>query len=312
LIEWLTGTRHQELPMPVYPPSGGLWILCGYGRFGKAVYERLVAQGIRTVIIEADPHGTQAPDDVVVGRGTEAVTLREAHIEQAAGLVAGTDSDVNNLSIIMTARELNPKLFVVVRQNLKSNESIVEAAKADMVMHPSAIIANKIRVLLATPLVSEFVKLARGKDDDWACELVSRIIALVSQEVPEIWQVRLSTDDTHAICNAVKSGDSVTLGDIVKDPRERSRDLLCIPLVLLRKGELSLLPPDDLCLEEDDRVLFCGRYSAYSSMEWTLQNEHALTYVRTGGSAPQGMIWRMLRRTRGSATEKVAEGPQGG
>lgn len=308
LVEWLTGTRHQELSMPVYPPSGGLWILCGYGRFGKVVYERLLGQGIRTIIIEADPRGTQAPADTVEGWGTEAVTLHQAHIEEAVGLVAGTDNDVNNLSIIMTARALNPKLFVVLRQNLKSNDAIVKAVKADMVMHPSAIIANKIRVLLATPLLAEFVRLARNKGDDWACELVSRIIALVSQEVPEIWQVRLTTDDTHAICNAVKSGDSVTLGDIVKNPRERSRDLRCIPLVLLRKGEVSLLPASDLCLEEDDRILFCGRYSACSSMEWTLQNEHALTYVRTGGSAPQGVIWRMLRRKQGSATEKVAEG----
>ncbi len=308
LIEWLTGTRHQELPMPVYPPSEGLWILCGYGRFGKVVYERLLGQGIRTVIIEADPQGTQAPDDVIAGRGTEAVTLHQANVEQAVGLVAGTDNDVNNLSIIMTARELNPNLFVVLRQNLKSNDAIVEAVKADMVMHPSAIIANKIRVLLATPLLGDFVRLARNKGDDWACELVSRIIALVSREVPEIWQVRLNAEDTHAICNAVKSGNTVTLGDIVKDPRERSRDLSCIPLLLLRRGKLTVLPPADVPLEEDDRILFCGRYSAYGSMEWTLQNEHALTYVRTGGSAPQGMIWKMLRADGRSAPEKLPEG----
>ncbi len=308
LIEWLTGTRNQELPMPVYPPSGGLWILCGYGRFGKVVYERLLGQGIRTVIIEADPQRTRAPDDVIVGRGTEAVTLHQAHIEQAVGLVAGTENDVNNLSIIMTARELNPKLFVVLRQNLKSNDDIVEAVEADMVMHPSAIIANKIRVLLATPLLGDFVRLARNKGDDWACELVSRIIALVSREVPEIWQVRVTTEDTHAICNAVKSGNPVTLGDIVKDPRERSRDLLCIPLLLWRRGEISLLPPADLRLEENDRILFCGRYSAHGSMEWTLQNEHALTYVRTGGSAPQGLVWKMLRGGARSAAEKLPEG----
>ena len=101
----------------------------------------------------------------------------------------------------------------------------------------------------------------------------------------------------------MKSGRAVTLGDIFKDPRERARNLLSIPLVLQRKGEITLLPGWDICLQEDDLILCCGRYSAYSRMEWTLQNEHALTYVRTGGSAPQGIIWRMLRRGKQPVTD---------
>ena len=91
-----------------------------------------------------------------MGPGTEAKTLLQANIEEAVGLVAGTDHDVNNLSIIMTAREINSKLFVILRQNLKSNEAIAEAVRADMVMHPSSIIANKIRVLLARPCCPSF------------------------------------------------------------------------------------------------------------------------------------------------------------
>ncbi len=43
--------------------------------------------------------------------------MLQANIEEAVGLVAGTDHDVNNLSIIMTAREINSKLFVILRQN---------------------------------------------------------------------------------------------------------------------------------------------------------------------------------------------------
>jgi len=32
-------------------------------------------------------------------------------------------------------------------------------------------------------------------------------------------------------------------------------------------------------------------------MEWSLQNLHALNYILTGGSRPQGIVWRYLERS---------------
>lgn len=89
------------------------------------------------------------------GRGTEEDTLTEADIEHAVGIVAGTDNDANNLSIVMTARAMTNKLFVIARQNYRENDALFRAVDADMVMHPSAIVAGKIRVLLATPMLYE-------------------------------------------------------------------------------------------------------------------------------------------------------------
>jgi voltage-gated potassium channel len=66
------------------------------------------------------------PEGVVQGRGTEAETLEQADIQRAVGLVAGTDDDANNLSIIMTARTLNPELFVVARENHLDNQELFE------------------------------------------------------------------------------------------------------------------------------------------------------------------------------------------
>lgn len=72
-------------------------------------------------------------------------------MRRAVGLVVGTHNDANNLSIVMTARTLNPNLFIVVRENHKDNEELFRAVGADIVMHPSTIIADRIRVLLVTP-----------------------------------------------------------------------------------------------------------------------------------------------------------------
>ena len=91
--------------------------------------------------------------------------------------------------------------------------------------------------------------------------------------------------------------------DRIRDPRDRGRKLSCISLMLRRQGGRILLPSPDEELDEGDRLLFCGRYSALPRMEWTLQNEHALTYVTTGGSAPQGIFWRLLRSWEGSGAD---------
>lgn len=298
LHEWLTGPEDRPLPEPVYPPNKGLWILCGYGRFGKAVFQRLIDEGLEVIVVEAFPGKTGAPEGgrLVVGLGTEADTLQYAEIGRAAGLVAGTHDDVNNLSIIMTAKDLNPRLFVVARENQQENVELFDAVNADIVMHPSYIVANKIRVLLATPLLSEFESLALHQDDEWACQLVSRVVAIVHEAVPEVWEVEIGSDHAHALVEALEAGAVLTLRNMIRDPRERKRLLPCLPLMLVRGSSRELLPAMNTRIRLGDRLLFCGRYSAQTRMEWTLQNLHSLNYILTGGSRPQGVVWRIVQR----------------
>ena len=85
LGRWLGGDEGADLEEPLYPPREGLWLVCGYGRFGKAVVERLQKEGMRIVVLEARPDLTgEPPPGYVVGRGTEADTLIEARIQEAA------------------------------------------------------------------------------------------------------------------------------------------------------------------------------------------------------------------------------------
>ncbi len=297
LQDWLSLGHSNQLKDPVYPPNKGLWVICGYGRFGKAVYGKLLREGLEVVVVEANPDTTGIPSTAfVLGRGTEAETLSQANIERAVGLVAGTDNDANNLSIIMTARELNPDLFVILRQNRKDNDSVIEAVGADMVMLPSQIIANKIRVLLGAPLQHQFVKLVLHQEDEWACELISRMSALVNHHAPEVWEVAFTEQDSHAVCAHVQRGKSLTLAQLMTDPRDRERSLPCIPLMLLRHNERTLLPDPGISVQKDDHLLFCGSHQGRDRMEWTLQNENALSYILTGEARPEGWIWRQLSK----------------
>ena len=300
LRDWLSGLRGDPLRDPIFPPSQGLWILCGYGRFGKAVHGYLKDQDVELVVVESDPGTTGYPQDtpLVLGWGTEAVTLEQADVQSAVGLVAGTNDDANNLSIVMTAREINPELFVVARENHEDNEKLFEAVGADIVMHPSSIVADRIRVLLATPLLTEFENLARYQDDTWACQLVSRVVALVHDQVPEVWEIRLNDENAHAVCEMAGRGNVITIGSLLRDPRDRERALPAIALLGAHHDDRELLPAEDRRLRPGDRLLMCGRPCARSRMGWTLQNIHSLDYVLTGGSSPDGVVWRWISRSR--------------
>lgn len=304
LQDWLTGQFGDDRD-PVSLPRKGHWILCGYGRFGKKVFSRLQHEELEVTVIEATPERTGWPPeaDLVKGWGTDAATLRHAGVERAVGLVAGTDNDVNNLSIVMTARDLNPKLFVVVRQNLRSNQVIFDALRAEMVMHPSHIVAGKIRTLLTTPLLDLFFGLCQYQNDTWACDLFKRIADLLTpREDPHVWQLTLSTEDALAIHSLLERGEVVKLGHLCCDPADRELPLSVIPLLLVRRnGERALLPEGSLHLHRGDGLLFCGSNRAKSRMRWTLRNENALRYVLTGRVPYEGWVWRMIRRRYGHA-----------
>jgi voltage-gated potassium channel len=295
LQRWLTGREGAALSEPVYPPQDGHWIVCGYGRFGKAICRRLKGEGIEVVVIEARPQVTGQPDTkLVTGLGTEAETLLEADIENAAGLVAGTDNDANNLSIVMTARELNSSVFAVVRQNQADNRDIIAAVDAEMVMHPSAIIADKIRVLLATPMLYEFISLALYQDESWACELASRVIALVGDEVPETREWSLDQGEGSALRDYLTQGGQFSVAELLRDPWQRERDLKAIVLLVRRRNDRMLLPDPEAALKPGDRLLICGNRAAFTRMQWTVSHRHTLDYVKTGRDVPQSWLWRRL------------------
>ncbi len=299
LQRWLTSRPGSRLDDPVYPPTEGHWIVCGYGRFGKAVFDRLMKERMSITVVEEMPEKTGEPDQgVVQGRGTEAETLLEAGIPEAVGIVAGTDDDADNLSIVMTAKALNPRLFVIARQNQRENDPLFAQVRADMVMHPSTIVAEKIRVLLGTPMLYEFLGLAAYRDHDWACALVSRIAGLVNQRVPEIQEVTLEAASHCAIGEALEREEQVRLREILRDPADRERPLKCIVLLRVNRNNRRLLPGGDEVLELGDRLLLCGTARAFSRLKWNLCHGPTLAYVLTGEEPARGWIWRKWRELR--------------
>src|SRR5215210_6497282 len=99
LLTWLEAGPGAELPERGHPPTNGRWVMCGYGRFGQEVTADLRAAGLQVTIIEPVERGDPEPG-VIVGDASEPAVLARADLGSAVGLVAGTDNDTTNLSML--------------------------------------------------------------------------------------------------------------------------------------------------------------------------------------------------------------------
>ena len=296
LVDLLVGEPGQRFRPAPLPPRGH-WVVSGYGRFGREVVACLDREGLDVSII--DPAPALPGRRYVSGMGTEPEPLRQAGIEQAVGIVAGTDNDVNNLSIAVTARQLNPRLFVIVRQNLQANRALFDAYDAQLNMVPSQLIADRCVALLGTPLLARFLMLARAQNDGWAEDLAGRLEALLPGRVPALWDVRLDLDEAPAVYRALTDRDSeVRVGTLLRDPAARAEPLNALPLMLSRAREPQLLPARELRVRAGDRLLFAGSVAARSAQRTLLQNVNVFDYVHRGREIPGGWIWETITRQR--------------
>lgn len=294
LVDLLTGLPGQKVSERHDPPAGD-WVICGYGRFGQAVVRNLERQGMSLTVIDPDPNLSSSVHHIV-GQGTEAEPLRRAGIETAVGIVAGSDHDTNNLSIAMTAKELNPDLFVVLRQNRMANQVLFDAYDADFTMVPSKIVARECLALITSPLLSRFFGLLRCWPDARAAALAGQLEALCGRRVPLVWGVKLNAAEAPAVHQwLMMEQKPMTLGRLRHDPAARAETLPLMPLLLLRDGRDHEQPADEMLLQPGDQLLFAGTRTAKLAQNLVLDNRNVLDYVLTGQDA-QGWLWRLLSR----------------
>lgn len=295
VLDWLTGIPATQLRERPQPPQG-TWIICGYGRLGRAVYRELARQGIQTVLVDEDPIGNGCPPGTIPGKGTEAHTLRTAGIDRASALLAGTDDDADNLSIVMTARQINDTIYLAARENELASKALYQEAGIDLLVEPSYILASRILSVLNAPLLEDFLAQARTQDRDWQHHLMENIRTVAHGTTPETWTLRISRNRAPAVLRALEREQPVSLAGVTHHPRDRQRSLDCIALALVREGDMTLLPGPETELASGDRILFCGSDQALGLMRVPLQHDRNLHYMLTGESHPDSGIWRFIAR----------------
>jgi voltage-gated potassium channel len=164
VVEATSGRREAKRMADAVGKLQGHYILCGYGRVGLTVARELVHSGLKVVVIDILPESLARARREgfleVEGDATEEATLRAAGIERARGLITTIDSDAHNVYVILSARSMNPKLFVVARANSADSESRLMQAGADRVVSPYTMAGHRLAELATRPRVVDFIDAA--------------------------------------------------------------------------------------------------------------------------------------------------------
>ncbi len=139
------------------------YILCGYGRIGRIISHELKASRIPLLVIDNNPDSKQGLEQqdipYIIDDATSEDVLIEAGIERAKGLISVVLSDADNLFITMTARGLNPGLFILARAEEEKSHKKLLRAGANRVVLPYLIGGQKMAHTITKPAVTDFLEL---------------------------------------------------------------------------------------------------------------------------------------------------------
>src|SRR5215213_1639160 len=154
----------------------GHYVVCAFGRVGRAAVEELVEEGADVVVVELDP--AREPDmleaDVlyILDDPTREDVLEQAGIERARGLLCAVDSDASNVYITLLARARNPDLFIIGRASSPESVEALRRAGSNRVVSPYRLSGTRMAALAFQPAMLEFVDMVSVAPDLRIEELV--------------------------------------------------------------------------------------------------------------------------------------------
>lgn len=206
-------------------------VLCGFGRVGEEIARELIARNMPFVVVENNPEAVERAIEsghlLIQGDAADDDILLAAGVQRAKTLLAASDSDSGNTYITLTAKALNPGIFVVARAGKRESEPRVRRAGADRVISPYALSGRRMALSAIQPNVVDFIDtLAVGRN-------LEQILAEI--EVSE---------------------DSGLFGLYIRHLLESSK----VTILGLQRadGELIVGPREDVRLEMGDRLMLVG------------------------------------------------------
>jgi voltage-gated potassium channel len=239
ISEAASGRREVRRMREAVADLRGHFIVCGYGRVGSTVARELEHTGERLVVIdilsESVERAQKAGNLVVEGDATDDATLRAAGVERARGLVTCIDSDANNVYVTLSARSINPNLFIVSRANALGAEAKLVQAGANRVVSPYTNAGRRIAELAVRPHVADYIDAALSHGN-----------------------LTFSLEDIEV------DGSSPLIGVTVAALREQGVVVLAIQH---GDGDFEPNPPESRALADGERVIASGSSEALARIE---------------------------------------------
>lgn len=210
------------------------YIVCGFGRVGSFICDQFDALGIPFVVVEEDTKYTARIEKIGYlfhpGDATEESTLISAGVMNARGLVAALDSDAANVSVVLSANDLNSGLDIIARAAAFSARKKLLKAGADRVVCQYEVTGMRMLTGILHPEVADFLQMATDYRE-------------------------LCID----LAQAQVSGCSDYCGKKILETHIR-RDLNLIVLAIKKAdGEMVFNPGAHTCVEENDILLAAGQ-----------------------------------------------------
>jgi voltage-gated potassium channel len=217
------------------------YILCGFGRVGRGAASELKRAGVPFVVVDANPERVErAMNAGMLAANADATrddTLRLLGIEHARGLVAALATDADNLFVLLSAKGLNPKLYVAARAAEEGAEEKMKRAGADAVFAPYALTGHRLAQSMLRPHVVQFLDFTtKDVGPDITIEQV-RVAATSEMASKTIGQMQLGRDVGVTVM-AIRKSDGEMLFNPSADTRVLAGDYL---IVMGRQGNLGKL-----------------------------------------------------------------------
>jgi Trk K+ transport system NAD-binding subunit len=284
LEKWIYKIDNLNAQTPNFPM--GRYIICGFGRMGNYLQDRLSDNEIELVFIEIDEkklanYKEDSVSRIIIGDADDKRVLTKAGILESVAIIAATNDDTTNLSILSSAKKLNPKIVTIARENELGYVSMFQNSRIDHIFLPANILINKTTNALINPLSDLFIQEMITKDETWASSLVKRLTQTIDEN-PLLESIEIDNFDAPEIYKHLDNGEELKLKIFRTSLHNRELNNNIVPLALIRGGEKYLIPDWDMPLEKNDKILFaCDEY-ARDDMQNIAQNIYEFYYAYSG------------------------------
>jgi voltage-gated potassium channel len=209
------------------------YVICGYGRVGRRVAEEFRAARVAYVVLDYSPEAIEAAkehgDAFIEGNATKDEDLAQAGLERARGLVAASDSDADNLYIVLSSRAMRPELQIVARASDEDAAKKLQLAGADRVVLPYATAGRTMANLALKPQVTAFLD------------------AVTTATGPDLHMAEI---EIHRTC--------LQAGKTIRDIRVRHETGAIIVALRKQDGSFDTTPEPDATIEPGDVIVGVG------------------------------------------------------